>query len=66
MQLEHQITEYRLAQNKLAAARERYQQGSSSVNDLSRELAQVRTTIAFSNHLCTANRRTRDSEGTNG
>ncbi|XP_065888739.1 intraflagellar transport protein 57 homolog [Dysidea avara] len=40
-QLEHQITEYRLTQNKLAAAKERYQQGSSSVNDLSRELAQL-------------------------
>lgn len=41
-QLEHHITEYRLAQDKLAAAKVRYQQGSGSVNDLSKELAQVR------------------------
>lgn len=33
---------FRTAQNELAEAREKYKEGSSSVNELARELAQVR------------------------
>ena len=41
LQLEHHIHEFRTSQDRLAEVREKYKQGSSSVNDLARELAQV-------------------------
>jgi estrogen-related receptor beta like 1 len=40
-QLESSISDFRSAQDALAEVRERYKNGSSSVNDLARELAQV-------------------------
>lgn len=41
LQLESSIAEFRTSQDRLAEIRERYKNGSSSVNDLARELAQV-------------------------
>ena len=40
-QLDRQVELFRTAQNELAEARERYKEGSSTVNELARELAQV-------------------------
>jgi len=56
LQLEHHIHEFRMSQDQLAEVRERYKQGSSSVNDLARELAQVSThmlTESIYNGACT-------------
>ena len=41
VQLEQQIQELRLSKDRLAQIREQYNQASSGVTDLSRELAQV-------------------------
>ena len=46
-QLESSIGEFRTAQDNLAEVRERYKNGSSSVNELARELAQVRTNTQY-------------------
>ena len=50
-QLEHHIHEFRTSQDRLAEVREKYKQGSSSVNDLARELAQVSHTPSHPTHL---------------
>ena len=39
--LEHHIQEFRSAQDRLAEVRDKYKEGSTGVNDLTRELAQV-------------------------
>ena len=52
-QLEHHIHEFRTSQDRLAEVREKYKQGSSSVNDLARELAQVSHTPSHTTHLHT-------------
>ena len=41
-QLDRQVELFRTAQNELAEARERYKEGSTTINELARELAQVR------------------------
>ena len=53
LQLEHHIHEFRTSQDRLAEVREKYKQGSSSVNDLARELAQVSHTPSHTTHLHT-------------
>lgn len=40
-QLESSVDDFRAVQDSLAEVRERYKNGSSSVNDLARELAQA-------------------------
>lgn len=50
LQLEHHIHEFRTSQDRLAEVREKYKQGSSSVNDLARELAQVSHTPSHPPH----------------
>ena len=39
--MEHHIQEFRTAQDRLAEVRDKYKDGSTGVNDLTRELAQV-------------------------
>ena len=41
MKLEHHIQEFRSCQDRLAEVRDKYKEGSTGVNDLTRELAQV-------------------------
>ena len=45
MKLEHHIQEFRSCQDRLAEVRDKYKEGSTGVNDLTRELAQVNEII---------------------
>lgn len=51
MKLEHHIQEFRSSQDRLAEVRDKYKEGSTGVNDLTRELAQVSEIITI-NFLC--------------
>ena len=53
MKLEHHIQEFRSSQDRLAEVRDKYKEGSTGVNDLTRELAQVSEIITILMHTVT-------------
>ena len=81
VQLEHLIVEFRGRQDRLAEVRESYKQGGTGVNDLARELAQVRgrggrgqgggipgclcVALLWSCHLCAIPKTDMHSQNTN-